>query len=607
MHNPEQDSQSTSEHNTEQDLQPTTSRNSESNSQQNLIQNSLTTSQNNLQLISQPDYTCSSGTEYELSQKGRYVKRNIRGTINIFTEKLVAVFDNCKISHRKSVHIISATAEAFGIDPSKLILNKNSFRKIRNKIRQCWAEKSKLYFGTSIIPCAVCHWDGKMIEDEIAGKVTDRVPIVISYNGNEKIIDVPSILQGTGKLQAEAIYKALKEWSLTDSIKALCCDTTASNLGPSKGAAVLLEQLLDKDLLYLPCRHHIFELLLADCFINKLSCSSGPEVPLFNRFKNCWENVDRTKYQTGLNDDIPKILLDKVQNILLFIEDYLKKQLPRGDYKELLMLSQIFLGGAGVNVKFYKPGATSHARWMAKAIYSLKIYIFRDQFKLTKREEKGLFSVCQFVVFVYIKYWFPATLAVDAPKNDLQLIKDLLEYRQVDSVLSKSLLKKFKNHLWYLSPEVSALSFFDDRVSDDIKKKMVEATKEADEEESPPKRFFINKIEEFEKFSELDIDYFINSCSLNLFDRFNISKEFLELDVSEWPSNEYYLHGLYTFKKLLVVNDIAERAVHLAEQYLNVITSDEKQKQYLIQIVSEYKKKFSNANKATITRKFKPS
>lgn len=74
------------------------------------------------------------------------------------------------------------------------------------------------------------------------------------------------------------------DWGIPNCIKALCCDTTAANLGSNKGAAVLLEQLLEKKLLYLPCRHHIFELILKDVFELKIPTTSGPDVPLFKRF-----------------------------------------------------------------------------------------------------------------------------------------------------------------------------------------------------------------------------------------------------------------------------------------------------------------------------------
>jgi len=57
---------------------------------------------------------------------------------------------------------------------------------------------------------------------------------------------------------------------------------------------------------------------------------------------------------------------------------------------------------------------------MAKIIYSLKIWMFRQQFTITPREIKGLRDVNIFVALVYTKFWFKSHKAVSAPSNDLQ-------------------------------------------------------------------------------------------------------------------------------------------------------------------------------------------
>jgi hypothetical protein len=51
-----------------------------------------------------------------------------------------------------------------------------------------------------------------------------------------------------------------------------------------------------------------------------------------------------------------------------------KKNHYRDDYKELIELILIFLRGCPSNEIIIKtPGAIHHARWMVKALYSLKI------------------------------------------------------------------------------------------------------------------------------------------------------------------------------------------------------------------------------------------
>jgi hypothetical protein len=99
------------------------------------------------------------------------------------------------------------------------------------------------------------------------------------------------------------------------------------------------------------------------------------------------------KYEPGIAGLVEDIKQDTI--------DYANKQLqqshPRNDYKEFLELAIVFLGAApATGVRFMSPGAMHHARWMSKVIYSLKIWMFKAQFKLTPAEERGLRDVCVF-------------------------------------------------------------------------------------------------------------------------------------------------------------------------------------------------------------------
>ena len=96
--------------------------------------------------------------------------------------------------------------------------------------------------------------------------------------------------------------------------------------------------------------------------------------------------------------------------------------------------------------------------------------MFREQFKLTAREESGLRSICIFVCRIYARAWTEAPIAAAAPRNDLALVKDLLAYTEVNKVVARTSLTKFQNHLWYLSEELVALALFDSEVPIDEKR-----------------------------------------------------------------------------------------------------------------------------------------
>jgi hypothetical protein len=86
---------------------------------------------------------------------------------------------------------------------------------------------------------------------------------------------VPTLDSGTGHNQALATYQLITEWGVADQIIGMSFDTTASNTGNHKGAAVLLEKMLSRKLLYLACRHHIMELVAEAVFSKLMERSTG--------------------------------------------------------------------------------------------------------------------------------------------------------------------------------------------------------------------------------------------------------------------------------------------------------------------------------------------
>lgn len=265
------------------------------------------------------------------------------------------------------------------------------------------------------------------------------------------------------------------------------------------------------------------------------------------------------------------------------------------DCRELLELVVIFLGiEISSNFKFRLPGPSHHARWMAKAIYSLKIFMFRDQFRIKEEEIRGIRDVCIFLVVLYVKAWFTSSLSIEAPDNDIQFIKNAIAYSKIDSTISNIILKKISNHLWYLATETVAFSFFDNKVPISQKRKMVSALKK---QEEPVKRFIATSLEIEKTFISKNVCDFVSSDTKNFFKRFGISTEFLHMDPSAWPRMDSYNDAVNICRHIKVVNDTAERFVQLFSSYNLSLTKDESQKQYLLQVVDEYKKKFPSHNK----------
>lgn len=426
----------------------------------------------------------------------------------------------------------------------------------------------------------------------------ERLPVLVSYNGISKLLGAPKIKTSSGSSISAAVHDLLIKWDIADRVSAVGFDTTASNTGVDNGACVLLEQLLNRKLVQLACRHHIYELNLRAVFDLKLSTSSAPEVLIFKRFATSWPNMDHKNFRSGLEDDIisSKIPQDVQNDVKRYCTHRLTEPHSRNDYKELLQLALIFLGMEN-DGNFRAPGAISHARWMSKSIYSLKIFLFRDQFHLTNRELNGLRDICIFLIRMYIKAWFGCTQAIAAPNQDYQFILDTIGYAEVDKQVSEAILKKMSNHLWYLSKETIALALFDPAVSIDEKKRMIYRMNF-----SEPLVVVINnrKLMNPKLLLQHNLADFVSKETEFFFKRFELSPAFLQLDPSEWDTNADYQRAQSFCADLFVVNDTAERGVKFMKDYNRVLTTNEEENQLLLQIVESYRKKYPSHNKLSL-------
>lgn len=332
------------------------------------------------------------------------------------------------------------------------------------------------------------------MKDLTGDEKVDRLPILVSGSGMDQLLSIPKLHAGTGKAMADAVYEVVCDWDIKDRIKAISFDTTAGNTGQKNGACAFVEILLEKNVLHWACRHHIHEIMLEEAFNITMGPSTAPEIFLFKRFQAFWPNIVVSDYKPGV--DVPVIaaaLSDLCSNVKDFVVSQLGLAQQRNDYRELLELTLLFLGGVpSRGVFFMKPGAMHRARFMARLIYALKIVMFRDTgFALTKREIEGLGEFCVFGVGMYIKSWFLSRLPTAAPANDLRLLKLFLSD---NSAAAKGALKKLSGQLWYLSEELIALAFFDRNIDASEKRLMIERL-DSRGANDPPKRISLDQSE----------------------------------------------------------------------------------------------------------------
>lgn len=96
---------------------------------------------------------------------------------------------------------------------------------------------------------------------------------------------------------------------------------------------------MGRELMWLACRHHTHELILAKAFSVCFGPSTSPEIPLFKRFRDKWEDIPKERVA-------PLVVTKKWCSLKDTVISYLKSAntFPRDDYKELLELTLVVLG-----------------------------------------------------------------------------------------------------------------------------------------------------------------------------------------------------------------------------------------------------------------------
>ena len=175
-------------------------------------------------------------------------------------------------------------------------------------------------------------------------------------------------------------------------------------------------------------------------------------------------------------------------------------------------------------------------------------------------------------------------------------------YANIDQTSSKTILKKFSTHLWYLGEENIALAFFDDTVAIEEKRAMRDTIRA-----QPPKnddtRVFRLQISpsRMSNLQEWKLHQFITENTVTFFERFNFPMNFMDKDPREWKDDEEYKEIQRTLAELQVVNDHAERAVKLFSDFNQSLTKDEKGKQYLMQVIGKYRQDFPGISKSDLS------
>jgi len=81
---------------------------------------------------------------------------------------------------------------------------------------------------------------------------------------------------------------------------------------------------------------------------------------------------------------------------------------------------------------------------------------------------------------------------------------------------------------------------------------------------------------------------FVSKNTLKLFKSLDIPQNFLNQHPSTWENNKSFVDGRIRVQKLKVVNDAAEHGILLVQIFNGILTNQEDQKQYLLQVVEQH-------------------
>ena len=252
--------------------------------------------------------------------------------------------------------------------------------------------------------------------------------------------------------------------------------------------------------------------------------------------------------------------------------------------------------------KFQWPGAFHHARFMAKSLYILKLDLLTTQCDILSKEEEQQVGRLALFVGVYFGKWFlQCGLASNAPYRTLSTFEQMLNFSEFDIELAFTVMDSMRRHTWYLTQQWVVVSLADTNCPEEERKGVASALANTPR----PEQFVPGK-------PHLPVDFwpesgvrpslasFVGPLSWLLPFLLNLGPEdmqWLLLKVNQWPLICGYRKFSDIVKKLLVVNDPAERGVKLIQDFVDTSTDESLRQARMISASEQRKKMSKNATK----------
>ena len=173
---------------------------------------------------------------------------------DLLNAEMTKSLDRAKTSDGRAMEIISPLLKSFKtldgkpLSLDELTISRSSIRRKRIKYRDQISDEAFEEFQVNMPEHCILHWDSKALSDmdgvmhEIEAVTTSGWP---QYTEGKMICAVEMVDENgentsKGEHQAECVWSNAEQWNIIPRTRGMCFDTTASNAGRIKGAAIVL-------------------------------------------------------------------------------------------------------------------------------------------------------------------------------------------------------------------------------------------------------------------------------------------------------------------------------------------------------------------------------
>ena len=175
--------------------------------------------------------------------------------------------------------------------------------------------------------------------------------------------------------------QGIDNWGLSDGIIACSFDTISSNTGINRGGCIILQQILNKQLLWLSCNHHIPELILKAAYQSIFGKTNAPVETLCKTVKSPWKSPDFSElhFSTSLQLLLANALL-WIPSLCYLMNDFFSRSWNISQEEatknslswRTFVLLDLSRERNSTPTSYHDPEQRAMPRWISKCLYILK-------------------------------------------------------------------------------------------------------------------------------------------------------------------------------------------------------------------------------------------